>query len=197
MSSLKLKTPSGGSVSFNATDTASDVTLTVPASNASIITSADSKTVTHSMIETTPAFGVYATAAQTNDGISNGAKLIEWGGVSVDTTSSFDLTNNKYVIPITGTYFFTTTISWQTTSISGRYVRSTMNNNGNTFAGIHTHISNESGDDDYISGTISYIANFTIGDEVTVTWGTVTTGEVRIMTGGRSTTFSGHLIGKV
>ena len=40
MSSLKLKTPSGGSVSFNATDTASDVTLTVPASNASVLTDA-------------------------------------------------------------------------------------------------------------------------------------------------------------
>jgi len=38
MSSLKLKTPSGGSVSFNATDTASDVTLTVPASNATLLT---------------------------------------------------------------------------------------------------------------------------------------------------------------
>ena len=38
MSSLKLKTPGGGSVTFNATDTVSDVTLTVPASNASILT---------------------------------------------------------------------------------------------------------------------------------------------------------------
>ena len=38
MSSLKLKTPSGGSVSFNATDTVSDVTLTVPASNATLLT---------------------------------------------------------------------------------------------------------------------------------------------------------------
>ena len=38
MSSLKLKTPGGGSVSFNATDTANDVTLTVPASNASVLT---------------------------------------------------------------------------------------------------------------------------------------------------------------
>ena len=193
MSSLKLKTPSGGSVSFNATDTASDVTLTVPASNASIITSAD--TISHSMIETTPAFGVYATAAQTNDGISNGAKLIEWGGVSVDTTSSFDLTNNKYVIPITGTYFFTTTVSWQTTGVSGRYVRAFIRNNGSVFAGCHTHISNESGDDDYISATVSYIVNLTAGDNVDVVWGTVTTSEVRIMTGSRSTIFAGHLIG--
>ena len=38
MSSLKLKTPGGGSVTFNATDTANDVTLTVPASNASVLT---------------------------------------------------------------------------------------------------------------------------------------------------------------
>jgi len=41
MSSLKLKTPSGGSVSFNATDTASDVTLTVPASNTTLATTTD------------------------------------------------------------------------------------------------------------------------------------------------------------
>lgn len=38
MSSLKLKTPSGGSVSFNAEDTGSDYTLTVPAGNANVIT---------------------------------------------------------------------------------------------------------------------------------------------------------------
>ena len=41
MSSLKLKTPSGGSVSFNATDTANDVTLTVPASNTTLATTSD------------------------------------------------------------------------------------------------------------------------------------------------------------
>ena len=41
MSSLKLKTPSGGSVSFNATDTANDVTLTVPASNTTLATTTD------------------------------------------------------------------------------------------------------------------------------------------------------------
>ena len=38
MSSLKLKTPSGGSVSFNAEDSASDYTLTVPAGNSTVIT---------------------------------------------------------------------------------------------------------------------------------------------------------------
>ena len=38
MSSLKLKTPSGGSVSFNAEDTGSDYTLTVPAGNSTVIT---------------------------------------------------------------------------------------------------------------------------------------------------------------
>lgn len=41
MSSLKLKTPSGGSVSFNATDTANDVTLTVPATIGTLLTTAD------------------------------------------------------------------------------------------------------------------------------------------------------------
>lgn len=38
MSSLKLKTPSGGSVSFAATDTGSDYTLTVPAGNSTVLT---------------------------------------------------------------------------------------------------------------------------------------------------------------
>lgn len=42
MSSLKLKTPSGGSVSFNAEDTGSDYTLTVPAGNSTILTDASS-----------------------------------------------------------------------------------------------------------------------------------------------------------
>ena len=46
-----------------------------------------------------------------------------------------------------------------------------------------------------MSGTVSYVANFTAGDYVDVTWGTVTTGEVRIMTGSRSTIFAGYLIG--
>jgi hypothetical protein len=41
MSSLKLKTPSGGSVSFNAEDTGTDYTLTVPAGNSTIITASN------------------------------------------------------------------------------------------------------------------------------------------------------------
>jgi len=48
MSSLKLKTPGGGSVTFNATDTANDVTLTVPASNATLLTtSGDGSSLTN------------------------------------------------------------------------------------------------------------------------------------------------------
>lgn len=45
MSSLKLKTPSGGSVSFNAEDTGSDYTLTVPAGNANVLTNATAGTI--------------------------------------------------------------------------------------------------------------------------------------------------------
>ena len=45
MSSLKLKTPSGGSVSFAATDTGSDYTLTVPAGNSTLLTNATSGTI--------------------------------------------------------------------------------------------------------------------------------------------------------
>lgn len=37
MSTLKLKTPAGGSISLTPTDTASDVTLTLPAGNGTIL----------------------------------------------------------------------------------------------------------------------------------------------------------------
>lgn len=40
MSTLKLKTPAGGSISLTPTDTASDVTLTLPASTTSLVDSA-------------------------------------------------------------------------------------------------------------------------------------------------------------
>ena len=117
MSSLKLKTPSGGSVSFNATDTANDVTLTVPASNASVITSADSGTITQGMLGsgvtgTGPAFSAYSTLNQT---LSSGTKTkVIFDQVEWDTNSNFDNTSNYRFTPtIAGYYQFNAGVYYQ------------------------------------------------------------------------------------
>ena len=92
MGTLKLNTTSGGSLSIQAADGASDNTVTLPAvSGANIITSADSGTITQGMIgsgvaTTGPAFGAWE---DNNQSLSSSAftKL-------VFTTEEFDTNNN-------------------------------------------------------------------------------------------------------
>ena len=102
MSSLKLKTPGGGSVSFNATDTASDVTLTVPASNASVLT--DSSNIPAANLTGSLPAGMGGKVLQVLQAVKTDAfsttstSLVDVSGLSVSITPSS--TSSKILVHI-------------------------------------------------------------------------------------------------
>ena len=102
MSSLKLKTPGGGSVSFNATDTANDVTLTVPASNASVLT--DSSNIPAANLTGSLPAGMGGKVLQVLQAVKSDAfsttstSLVDVSGLSVSITPSS--TSSKILVHV-------------------------------------------------------------------------------------------------
>ena len=160
------------------------------------ITTENNLTVSGRIQSTTqPAFYTAVTTAQNNGGVGAGTHILEFASTDLDTTNSFDTANNKYVVPVDGIYVFNASITWQTTSISYRYIRAWIRKNGSLLSGGHTHISNETSDDDYVHMHITSVVQCSAGDEIDVVWGTGTTSQVRIYYASKNTNFSGYLIG--
>ena len=91
MGAVNLKTPSGGSVILSPANTAADVTITVPASNGTMVTTASTAVVTASMLSTPTTFGVVQAASGTTvdfTGIPSWAKRICIMFNSVSTTGT-------------------------------------------------------------------------------------------------------------
>jgi len=126
MSSLKLKTPSGGSVSFNATNTASDVTLTVPASNANVLTdSAPLPAIDGSALTNLPAPAALTTASGSAPSYSARA----W--INMDGTGTISIRGSGNVSSIVdnGTGDYTVNFS---TNMSGTNYNVVGSSNHNT-----------------------------------------------------------------
>jgi hypothetical protein len=108
MSSVKLKAPLGGSVTLSSVDTATDYTLTVPAANATVITTASSANITQSMLGagvagTGPAFSAYINASTQSLSNATWTKLT-FNAEEFDTASCFDTSNYRFTPTIAGYY---------------------------------------------------------------------------------------------
>ena len=110
MSSLKLKTTSGGSLSIQAADGASDNTVTLPAvTGGNIVTTADSGTITQGMIGsgvagTGPTFRAYI-----GGGTDQSISASTWTKVNLatetfDTDSCFDTSTYRFTPNVAGYY---------------------------------------------------------------------------------------------
>lgn len=106
---LKLNSTGGGSVTVDVPNTASTFTATLPARTGTVITSADSATVTQSMLATNvagngPAFSVYRSTNQT--GVSgNTFTKIQFDTEEFDTNSNYDNTTNYRFTPTVAGYY--------------------------------------------------------------------------------------------
>ena len=89
---VKLKTPSNGSVSLTPQDTAADVVLTVPAKTGTVMNSGNM-----------PAFIAYPTSEQSVT--PNTATKIIFAGELADTNNCF--TNSRFTPNVAGYYIFT------------------------------------------------------------------------------------------
>lgn len=114
MGTLKLNTTSGGSVSIQAADGASDNTVTLPAvSGANIITSADSGTVTQGMIGSGvagsgPAFSAYMTGTQSFN--TSTLTKVTYNTEAFDTASCYDTSNYRFTPNVAGYYWIKSVI---------------------------------------------------------------------------------------
>lgn len=112
MGSLKIKTASSGSVILSAANTASDVTITVPAVTGTMLTTAST------FAGTGPAFSAYQSTLQS---ISlNTWTKVKFQTEEFDTNSNFDNTTNYRFTPTVAGYY----------QVNGRVASATANSIG-------------------------------------------------------------------
>jgi hypothetical protein len=177
-------------------DTSGEINL--QASGATIATVDSSGLSITGRIQTSaqPAFSAYKTSGQNNGGVNGGNDVVVYDGTFVDTTSSFDLVNNRYVAPVTGNYLISFNLTVLTSGLSIRYFRGKIFKNGTTILfASHGHISNETSDSDYASCSSTAIVPLTAGDYIDLRWGTGTASTVSLINSEGNNTLSGYLIG--
>lgn len=114
---LTIKPSSGsGSITLQATTgTTTNDTLTLPAKTGNIITSADSGTVTQTMLGTNvagngPVFSAYATGTTS---VSNNTNTkVALAATDFDTASCFNTSTSRFTPNIAGYYLFVGSVGW-------------------------------------------------------------------------------------
>jgi hypothetical protein len=105
MSAIKLSTPSSGSISLSPADTASNLTITVPA-------------VSGTMAIQGPAFSAFRSTVQTIS--SNTLTKATFGSEIFDTASCFDTSTSRFTPNVAGYYQVQTAIQFAT-GVAGSY----------------------------------------------------------------------------
>lgn len=136
MGDLVLKGATSGQITLTPTGTAGTNTLTLPAKTGNIITSADTGTVTQTMLSTNvagngPAFSAYLGTTQT---ISNNTfTKAQINTEEFDTNSNFDTaTNYRFTPTVAGYYQVTGQIAYASGGITGNTL-CTIYKNGSRF----------------------------------------------------------------
>jgi hypothetical protein len=96
MSAIKLATPSSGSISLSPANTASNLTITVPAVTGTMITTAST------FAGTGPAFSAYLASNQSIS--TNTWTKVQTGTESFDTASCFDTSTYRFTPNVAGYY---------------------------------------------------------------------------------------------
>jgi hypothetical protein len=102
MSAIKLSTPSSGSISLSPADTASNLTITVPA-------------VTGTMAIQGPAFSAYQSSTQTL-GSATFTKIL-FQTEDFDTNANYDISNSRFTPTVAGYYQINATV--RTNALNG------------------------------------------------------------------------------
>jgi hypothetical protein len=130
MSSVKLKAPLGGSVTLSSVDTATDYTLTVPAANATVITTASSANITQSMLGTNVTGNGPSFRASKNSGqaiTTSTWTKIQFNVEDWDTNSNYDnATNYRFTPTVAGYYQVDLAIEFN--NVSGSYIAAIYKN---------------------------------------------------------------------
>jgi hypothetical protein len=179
MSAIKLSTPSSGSISLSPADTASNLTITVPANSGTMITTGST------FAGTGPAFSAYLGSNQT-------VTQSTWTKLNInteefDTDSNYNTTNYRFTPTVAGYYQVNTLLTVQNTDQT--YNVAGVFKNGSEFKASST--SAEAGSYRvsfsclvYLNGTTDYIELY----------GQTTGGAPTFGSGANGTSFSAVLV---
>jgi len=125
---VKLAAASGGSVELVPTNTASNYTLTLPASTSTVLT-----TTTPGIAISGPAFSVYATVAVS--ATSSVFTKVLYNTEVFDTANNFDTATNRFTPTVAGYYQFNATASFSANASSGQILVSLYKNGARALDG--------------------------------------------------------------
>lgn len=165
---LKLNSTGGGSVTVDVPSTASTFTATLPARTGTVITSADTATVTQGMIAsgvggTGPAFSAYSNSGTS---LSNGTYTkLAFQVEDFDTASCYDNTTNYRFTPNVAGYYIIT--SGSILVVAGGVFANVIYKNGSPIKSMQ--VANSSGGAGptvssvvYLNGTTDYVEIYAI-----------------------------------
>jgi hypothetical protein len=118
--SLKLNTASGGSITLQEADTASNLTITVPANAGTMITTAST------FAGTGPAFSAYASSAQTVSALTH--TKVQINTETFDTNSNFNTSTYAFTPTVAGYYQVNCKVGFGSTSTITRVIVSLYKN---------------------------------------------------------------------
>lgn len=146
----------------------------------------------------TPARPAWSVTTSTSQTITTAGTVqtVTFDSETVDVGGHFDLSNNKYVVPVSGLYQVNVLINYIGNSDSVRYVSTYLYVGSSAIIESITHISNETNDGDYATGVISGVYDLTANDELTVRCTCALSGQVQVNAAQVGMPqFSGFLVG--
>ena len=133
--SIILQTPSNGSITLSEQDTASNITVTIPATTGTLLT-----TATAGVPIGGPAFSAF-TANTKSAANATATEMAGYSTVNFDTASCFNTTTGRFTPNVAGYYQFSWAIDFGSNGVgAASVVAGTIYKNGTTFwsAGIQT-----------------------------------------------------------
>ena len=194
---IRLLTSGGGTTTIQPTTSATDYTLTVPAITANVITSADSNTITQTMISRSGFYGgfgplfmaipsvIQTLSHNTTTKIALGSKILDTNGC-FDSTTNYRFTPNVagyYVISFSHTYngtngrtyYFNPAIYKNGSSVYSYEDYATLNSGGRFTTGSFSVIMAFNGSTDYVE-FYTYVYDYTATTTIQLYSATTMTG---------------------
>ena len=165
MGDLVLKGATSGQITLSPVGTAGTNTLTLPAKTGNIITSADSGTVTQTMLGTNvagngPVFNAYQSSAQTALSVGVATKIL-FQTTTFNANSNYSTANSRFTASIAGKYQFNAAIYVASTACR---VLIQINRDG-----ILYQTGQDSGPSANVyAGTLSTLVDLTVGQYVEI-----------------------------
>jgi hypothetical protein len=144
-----------------------------------------------------PAFFANAVGTFANGAVAVNQK-ITYNVNSLDVGSNFSTSTGRFTAPVAGNYFISVCTGFYSSSVSARYVRTSLFKNGGSPYPLegHNHVSDETNNADYHQVVMSGVVPLSANDYLEVWWATsASANQVALAAFNTNVAFSGYLIG--